>query len=168
MIHQELTVLKRPMVVIVGGGFGGLHAARSVSKLPVEVVVIDKANHHLFQPLLYQVATAGLSPADIASPIRSILRKYRNLEVLMAEVVDVDLQQQAVILEDRSALPYDFLILATGSRHSYFGHPEWEALAPGLKISATPLASEQTSCLPLNKLKGLCRSTRRSFLLSRL
>src|SRR5207245_5506605 len=104
-----------PRVVIVGAGFGGLQVARGLSKAPVSVTVIDRTNHHLFQPLLYWVATAGLSPADISSPIRHILRKQKNTEVLMAEVTGVDVEQQRVIIGDRS-LPYDYLILATGAQ----------------------------------------------------
>jgi NADH:ubiquinone reductase (H+-translocating) len=121
-----------PRVVIVGSGFGGLQAARALRNTPVHVTVIDRQNHHLFQPLLYWVATAGLSPADISSPIRHILSKQRNTEVLMAEVTGVDVQEQRVLVGDRS-VPYDYLVLATGAHDNYFGHPEWEKLAPGLK-----------------------------------
>ncbi len=121
-----------PCVVIVGSGFGGLQAARALRNAPVHVTVIDRQNHHLFQPLLYWVATAGLSPADISSPIRHILSKQRNTEVLMAEVTGVDMQEQRVLVVDRS-VPYDYLVLATGAHDYYFGHPEWEKLAPGLK-----------------------------------
>ncbi len=129
-----------PRVVIIGAGFGGLQAARALSNAPVHVTVIDRQNHHLFQPLLYWVATAGLSPADISSPIRGILRKQKNAEVLLAEVTGVDLQQQRVLMGDR-ALPYDYLVLATGARENYFGHPEWERYAPGLKsvVDATSI-----------------------------
>jgi NADH dehydrogenase len=122
----------QPHVVIVGGGFGGVAAARGLARAPVRVTLIDRANYHLFQPLLYQVATAGLSPADIAAPIRHILRRQSNTRVLMAEVTGVDTQGKQVHLANRS-LAYDYLILATGARHSYFGHPEWEQYAPGLK-----------------------------------
>src|SRR6266446_5124968 len=121
-----------PRVVIIGAGFGGLQAARALSNAPVHVTVIDRQNHHLFQPLLYWVATAGLSPADISSPIRHILRKQKNAEVLLAEVTGVDVEQQRVIIGDRS-LPYDYLILATGAQDNYFGHKDWEQFAPGLK-----------------------------------
>lgn len=122
----------KPRVVIVGAGFGGLRAARALRNAPVHVSVIDRQNHHLFQPLLYWVATAGLSPADICSPIRSILRKQKNAEVLMEEVTGVDVQEQRVLMGDRS-VPYDYLVLATGVHDNYFGHPEWEQYAPGLK-----------------------------------
>jgi NADH dehydrogenase FAD-containing subunit len=118
-----------PHVVIVGAGFGGLKVAKGLRKAPVRVTVIDRNNYHLFQPLLYQVATAGLSPADIASPIRSILRKQKNTEVLMGEVIDVDTKSRKVALHDRS-ISYDYLVLATGARHSYFGRDEWEDFAP--------------------------------------
>ncbi|HKV02969.1 MAG TPA: NAD(P)/FAD-dependent oxidoreductase, partial [Ktedonobacteraceae bacterium] len=122
----------KPRVVIVGAGFGGLQAARALRDAPVQVTVIDRNNHHLFQPLLYQVATAVLSPADICAPIRSVLRKQENAEVLLAEVTGVDVQAQRVLMYDES-IPYDYLILATGARDSYFGHDDWAKFAPGLK-----------------------------------
>ncbi len=121
-----------PRVVIVGGGFGGLYAARALGKAPVDVTVVDRTNHHVFQPLLYQVATASLSPSQIAYPIRGVLRHQRNTRVLLAEAVAVDPARRVVKLAD-GELPYDWLILAPGARHSYFGHAEWEPLAPGLK-----------------------------------
>ena len=123
---------KRPRIVVVGGGFGGLYAAKELARFPVEVTIVDRRNYHLFQPLLYQVATAGLSPAEIASPIRQILEKHRNVEVLMGEVVDFDLAARRVILQDFS-LPYDYLVVAAGASHSYFGRNDWEQVAPGLK-----------------------------------
>ncbi len=124
---------RRPRVVVVGGGFAGLHAATGLAHLPVDVTVVDRRNHHLFQPLLYQVALAVLSPADIAQPIRSILRHQRNAEVLMDEVVGIDVRARQVSLASGAHLDYDYLVLATGATHSYFGHPQWEPLAPGLK-----------------------------------
>ncbi|HRK22619.1 MAG TPA: FAD-dependent oxidoreductase, partial [Fimbriimonadaceae bacterium] len=124
----------RKRIVIVGGGFGGLFAAKAFRKAKADVLIIDRANHHLFQPLLYQVATAGLSPANIAAPIRSVLSRQRNVGVMLAEVIGVDTVTKEVILKDRR-VPYDFLILATGARHSYFAHPEWESVAPGLKTT---------------------------------
>ena len=129
-----------PRVVIVGAGFGGLSAALALSRAPVSVTVIDRQNHHLFQPLLYQVATAGLSPADIAWPIRRILRSQKNARVLMATVTGVDVARRAVLLGDRR-IGYDFLVLATGATHAYFGHDEWGAHAPGLKsiVDATEM-----------------------------
>jgi NADH:ubiquinone reductase (H+-translocating) len=121
-----------PRVVIVGAGFGGLDAARTLRRAPVQVVVIDRRNHHLFQPLLYQVATAALNPSDIASPIRRILRGQENVEVVLAEATAVDVAARAVVLADGS-VPYDYLIVATGATHSYFGHDDWARFAPGLK-----------------------------------
>lgn len=129
---RGMTPHELPRVVIVGGGFGGLNAARQLCRAPVRVTLIDRRNHHLFQPLLYQVATAALNPSDIASPIRRILRKQANLEVLLAEAKSIDLARKAVALEDGS-IPFDYLIVATGARHSYFGHDEWAPFAPGLK-----------------------------------
>jgi NADH dehydrogenase len=122
-----------PRVVIVGGGFGGIHAAMGLAHLPVLVTVIDRRNHHIFQPLLYQVALAVLSPADIAQPIRSILHRNRNTEVLMDEVVGIDVAARHVSLSSGAQMAYDYLVLATGATHSYFAHPEWAPLAPGLK-----------------------------------
>lgn len=127
-----MTSQMTPRVVIVGAGFGGLNAAQSLAKAPVQVTVIDRKNHHTFQPLLYQVATAGLSPGEIAAPIRSILRGNRNVEVLMGEVTGFDLERRLVLTAENT-VPYDYLIVAAGARHSYFGHDEWETLAPGLK-----------------------------------
>lgn len=132
----------RPHVVIVGGGFGGLYAAKSLGNKPVRVTVIDRKNHHTFQPLLYEVATAGLSPGEIAMPIRGILNKYRNIEVLLGEVTDIDLKNKILRLPpnelagdpgERGEIAYDYLVLATGASHNYFNHPEWAHLAPGLK-----------------------------------
>src|SRR5690606_38143367 len=120
-------------VVIVGGGFAGLYAARELRNAPVRITVIDRRNFHLFQPLLYQVATASLSPADIASPIRSVLRSQGNTQVWMGEVVDVDADAREVRLEDGPIAHYDYLLLATGATHAYFGHDEWARYAPGLK-----------------------------------
>jgi NADH dehydrogenase len=121
-----------PRVVIVGGGFGGLYTARGLRGAPVHTTIVDRRNHHLFQPLLYQVATAALNPADIASPIRSVFRGRKDLSVLLAEVVGVDLVAKKVVLAD-GELAYDYLVLATGATHSYFDHPEWASRAPGLK-----------------------------------
>ncbi len=121
-----------PKVAIVGAGFGGLFAARRLARYPVQVTVIDRKNHHTFQPLLYQVATAGISPAEIATPIRWILRKHSNVEVLMGEVEGFDLDRRRVKLAGFE-VPYDYLIVAAGARHSYFGHDDWEQFAPGLK-----------------------------------
>jgi NADH dehydrogenase len=123
---------RRPHVVIIGGGFGGLYAARALARAPVRITLIDRKNHHLFQPLLYQVATAGLNPSDIAAPIRRVLRGQQNVTVELAAATAIDTTAHRVVLDD-GGLDYDFLIVATGATHSYFGHPEWEARAPGLK-----------------------------------
>ena len=120
-------------VVIVGGGFAGLYAAKALAKQPVEVTLVDRKNHHTFQPLLYQVATAVLSPGEIASPLRRILHRARNTEVLLGEVVGFDTAAQRVHLKDGAELAYDYLIVAAGARHSYFGHEDWAEDAPGLK-----------------------------------
>jgi NADH:ubiquinone reductase (H+-translocating) len=135
---------RKPVVIIVGGGFGGLAAARALKKAPVQVILIDRSNHHLFQPLLYQVATSVLGPGQIASPIRSILKNHENTMVLLGEVTGVDVNARSIIgnSADRKdvALPYDYLILATGVQQSYFGHPEYEQHAPGLKCLADAVA----------------------------
>lgn len=120
-------------VVILGGGFAGLYAAKRLGSARVKITLVDRRNHHLFQPMLYQVATAGLSPGDIASPIRSILRRQQNTDVLLGEAERVDVPNRKVFLSDGSSLDYDYCIVATGARHAYFGHDEWEANAPGLK-----------------------------------
>src|ERR1700690_1829153 len=123
----------QPRVVVVGGGFAGLSAAQALADIAVDVTLIDRRNHHLFQPLLYQVALAVLSPADIAQPIRSLVRDHPNIDVLMDEAVGFDLPQQRVHLKTGVELEYDYLIIATGSTHSYFGRDDWAKLAPGLK-----------------------------------
>jgi NADH dehydrogenase len=131
--NSAATVSKeRPHVVIIGAGFGGINAAKSLKDAPVDVTVIDRNNHHLFQPLLYQVATAVLSPADISAPIRSILRHQKNTRVVLAEVTGIDREQKLVLTPDRE-ISYDYLIVATGAGHSYFGHDEWAPYAPGMK-----------------------------------
>ena len=123
---------RKPRVIIVGAGFGGLQAAKKLARKNVLITVIDRTNYHLFQPLLYQVATAALSPADIAAPVRSVLSKSKNVEVILAEVQSVDVDAKKVKTADLE-FDYDYLILATGARHSYFGHDDWERVAPGLK-----------------------------------
>jgi NADH dehydrogenase len=127
------SAVSRPRVVIVGGGFAGIHAAKGLAKLPVDVTLIDRRNYHLFQPLLYQVALAVLSPADIAQPIRTILRHQKNVEVLMDEVVGIDSRERRLTLGSGATQDYDYLVLATGVGDSYFGRDEWASLAPGLK-----------------------------------
>jgi len=129
---MENGIRQKPHVVIVGAGFGGLEAAKLLINEPVRMTVIDRTNHHLFQPLLYQIATAALSPADIAAPIRGILGRCKNTEVMLAEVKSVNVEARTVNTGERE-IGYDYLILATGARHSYFGHDEWEKFAPGLK-----------------------------------
>ena len=129
---SDAAMAPNPRVVIVGGGFGGLSAAKALARAPFEITLIDRNNHHLFQPLLYQVATAGLSPADIASPIRGILRDQRNVKVILAEVSGIDTARKEVIADGRR-IAYDYLVVATGARHAYFGHDDWAAFAPGLK-----------------------------------
>ena len=134
MADETSPYVKPPHVVIIGGGFGGLYAARGLKRAPVDVTVIDRTNHHVFQPLLYQVATATLPATSITAPIRWMLRKQPNTRVLMAEVKDIDLERRILRIDDeRREVPYDYLIVAGGSRHAYFGHPEWETHAPGLK-----------------------------------
>src|SRR4051812_18941343 len=123
----------RPRVLIVGCGFGGLEAARALHAAQVDVTVVDRTNHHLFQPLLYQVATAGLSAPAIAAPVRHLFRKQPNVTSLLGEVDSVDVAGRAVHMKDGMTLPYDHLVVAAGATHSYFGHDEWEAAAPGLK-----------------------------------
>lgn len=127
------TAGRRPRVVIIGGGFGGLACADGLGGIEADVLIIDRRNHNLFQPLLYQVATAALSPADIAEPIRKSVGRHRNISVLLAEATGIDTAAKAVLLEDASRVPYDILVIATGSDYNYFGHDEWRQLAPGLK-----------------------------------
>jgi NADH dehydrogenase len=129
MPHVPVT----PHVVIIGGGFGGLDAARTLSGTAARVTVLDRHNYHLFQPLLYQVATASLSPGDVASPIRWVLRRHQNVEVLLAHVLEIDVVTRTLALDRGETMTYDYLIVATGAAHAYFGHPEWAERAPGLK-----------------------------------
>lgn len=142
--------LSKPRVIIVGGGFGGLATAKALKNTNVDVILIDKNNHHLFQPLLYQVATSALSPGDIAMPIRTELRKYSNVQVIMNEVISIDTQSQKVVLND-GELSFDYLVLAPGSRHSYFAHPEWEEFAPGLKDLSDALTIRENILLAFEK-----------------
>jgi len=126
--------MARPRIVIVGGGFGGLAAAKALKRIDADVTLIDRTNYHLFQPMLYQVATASLAPSDITAPIRYILRKQKNVTVLLAEVTAIDVEKKTVHIDVPSEdIPYDYLIVASGTRHSYFGHRDWEQFAPGLK-----------------------------------
>jgi NADH dehydrogenase len=132
MNDMEHTPDRRPRVFIVGGGFAGLAAAKALAKAPVDIVLVDRRNHHVFQPLLYQVATASLSPADISAPIRTVLRGQQNCEVVLAEIIGVDPERRHLVM-DGGHVPYDYLILAAGATHAYFGHDEWAPIAPGLK-----------------------------------
>lgn len=157
---------KQPHVVIVGGGFGGLTAARALGGAPVRVTLVDKTNHHLFQPLLYQVAMAGLSPAEIAQPIRSVLADVENCAVLLADVVRIDLGGRAVHLEDGARLDYDFLILATGAETSYFGHDDWERAAPGLKTLDDAIEIRERTLLAFETAERETDEARREQLLS--
>ncbi len=148
---KKLEADNRPHVVIVGAGFGGLAAAQRLAGEPVEVTVIDRRNHHLFQPLLYQVATAGLSPADIAAPIRSVLARARNIRVVLDEVEGVDADKRTIELASGARLGFDWLILATGARHSYFGRSEWTAHAPGLKTIDDAVAIRRRILIALER-----------------
>jgi NADH dehydrogenase len=156
----------RKTVVVVGGGFGGLYAARTLAKYPVNVVLVDRLNYHLFQPLLYQVATAALSPGEIAEPLRAVLRRYGNVRVLLGEVTDLDLAQRCVRLADGAELHYDYLVLATGARHSYFDHPEWEPMAPGLKSLADALEMRRRILLSFELAERETDPARRQALLT--
>lgn len=158
--------MERPRVVIVGGGFGGLHAAKALATAPVEVVLIDRRNHHTFQPLLYQVATAGLSAIDIAEPIRRVLRKQSNATVLMGEVSGVDLERRVVVVTGQQEVPFDFLIVATGVRDTYFGHEEWAADAPGLKSVDDALAIRHRLLTAFERAEVEPDETRRAALLT--
>ncbi len=137
---SPIDTTSRPRVVILGGGFGGLYAAKSLARAPVDITLIDRRNHHLFQPLLYQVATAGLSAVDIGEPIRKILRRQGNVTVLMAHAEGVDVADRQVLLAGGGRVAYDYLIVATGATHSYFGQDQWQAHAPGLKTLEDALA----------------------------
>src|SRR5262252_29797 len=154
-----------PHVVIIGAGFGGLSAACALRGAPVRVTVIDRRNHHLFQPLLYQVATAALSPGDIAYPIRAILRRQKNASVFLAEAAAVDAGSREVVLTD-GRIGYDFLILATGAWHAYFGHDDWEPLAPGLKPLEDALEMRRRILLAFEKAEREPDPDRRRVLLT--
>ncbi|HEY7058993.1 MAG TPA: NAD(P)/FAD-dependent oxidoreductase [Vicinamibacterales bacterium] len=155
-----------PRVVIIGGGFGGLYAARALKGAPVDVTIVDRRNHHVFQPLLYQVATAGLSPGDIASPIRWILRKQRNTEVLLGEVDRVELAKRVIHLKDGFEIPYDFLIIAAGATHAYFGHDDWQNYAPGLKSLEDALVIRRRVLLAFERAERETDPARRQTLLT--
>jgi NADH dehydrogenase len=154
-----------PHVVILGAGFGGLYAARALRGAPVRVTVVDRRNHHLFQPMLYQVATAALSPGDIAYPVRSVLRRQKNARVLLASAKAIDPQRREVVLED-GTLPYDYLIVAAGARHAYFGHDEWETRAPGLKSLEDALEIRRRILLGFEKAERATEESARRLLLT--
>ena len=158
--------MTRPHVVIVGAGFGGLTAARALAHAPVEVTLVDRRNHHLFQPLLYQVATAGLSPADIAAPIRTILRGQRNVRVVLDEVIGVDRAARRVMLAGGAPLRFDRLIIATGARHSYFGRDDWAVHAPGIKTIDDATAVRRKVLLALERAETETDLARRQALLT--
>ena len=153
-------------VVIIGGGFGGLYAARALRKADVDITLVDRRNHHVFQPLLYQVAMAALSPGDIASPIRWILRRQRNVEVLLATVEAVDPARKVVVFADGERLPFDFLIVATGATHAYFGHDEWRRRAPGLKTLDDALEMRRRVLLAFERAEREATAERRRALLT--
>ena len=156
----------RPRVVIIGGGFGGLYAARALRSAPVQVTVIDRTNHHLFQPLLYQVATATLAPTHITAPIRWLLRKQRNTRVVLAEVTRIDVEARRVRCDDGSVFEYDYLVVASGSRHSYFGRPEWEKVAPGLKSVDDAIVIRQRFLLAFERAEKASDAAERRRLLT--
>ena len=154
-----------PHVVIIGAGFAGLDAARALGRAPIKVTVLDRRNHHVFQPLLYQVATASLSPADIASPIRHVLSRQANTHVLLADVKAIDPSRKVLRLDD-GELPYDYLIVAPGSSHTYFGHPEWEEPAPGLKTLDDALVIRRRVLLAFERAERENDEARRRMLLT--
>ncbi|MDI1226159.1 MAG: NAD(P)/FAD-dependent oxidoreductase [bacterium] len=155
-----------PRIVVVGAGFGGLAAVQALAGLPVEVTVIDRHNYHLFQPLLYQVATAALSPADIAWPIRHILRRQKNTSVLLDAVTAIDRQAATVMTEGGRSIPWDYLVIATGAHHSYFGRDDWEKNAPGIKTIADATSLRQKILLAFERAEGESREDERASLLT--
>jgi NADH:ubiquinone reductase (H+-translocating) len=165
-VRGERAKAEMPHVLILGGGFAGLYAARALKRAPVRVTVVDRRNHHLFQPMLYQVATAALNPSDIAAPIRSVLRDQPNTGVLLGEVESIDPVNRRVVLTDGADSTYDYLIVATGARHSYFGHDDWERFAPGLKSIEDALTIRQRVLLAFEKAEREPDAVRRHALLT--
>lgn len=157
---------ERPHVVIIGAGFAGLYLAKALRGRDVRVTLVDRRNHHLFQPMLYQVATAGLAASDIASPIRTVFRGARNIETLLGGVTRVDVDARRVHLDDGAQLDYDYCVVATGAHHSYFGHPEWEPLAPGLKALEDALEIRRRILLAFERAEAEPQSVRRQELLT--
>lgn len=153
-------------VVIIGGGFGGLYAARALAGAPVRVTLLDRRNHHVFQPLLYQVASAALSPGDIASPIRWIVRRHPNIDVLLADVISIDAARRIVVTSEAGEIGYDFLIVATGATHAYFGHDSWRAVAPGLKTLEDALEIRRRVLLAFERAEIEQDDARRATLLT--
>ena len=158
--------MSEPHVVIIGGGFGGLTAAKILRNTDCRVTLLDRRNHHVFQPLLYQVAAAALSPGDIAAPIRWVLRRSRNVRVLLAEVASIDVDARRVVLTDTDSVAYDYLIVAPGASHTYFGHPEWEASAPGLKTLEDALEIRRRVLLAFERAERETDPARRRELLT--
>ncbi len=156
----------QPHVVIVGGGFAGLWATRGLARAPLRITLIDRCNHHLFQPLLYQVATAGLSAPDIAAPLRHILRRQRNVTVLLDEVTDIERAQRRIVLRDGAPLDYDYLLLASGATHAYFGHDDWAPFAPGLKTLDDAFDLRRRLLLAFERAEAEDDPARRAALLS--
>ncbi|NGX38974.1 MAG: Demethylphylloquinone reductase NdbB [Chlamydiae bacterium] len=144
-------------VVIIGGGFGGLNVAKSLRRARMEVLLVDKTNHHLFQPLLYQVATAALSPGEIATPIREVLRRQKNTSVIMGDVVSIDKEEKRIVLGNGDEIPFDYLVVSTGARHSYFGKDEWEEFAPGLKTIQDALKIREEVLISFEKAERIDR-----------
>ena len=164
-MRDEQEGSRRPRVIVVGAGFGGISAAQALAKTPADITVLDRRNYHLFQPLLYQVATAGLSPADIAWPIRSILRFQDNVTVQLGSVTGVDLDAREVLVGD-VRLGYDYLVVATGAQHAYFGHDDWEAFAPGLKRIEDATAIRRRILLAFERAESGCDPAERRRLLN--
>lgn len=159
--------VKRTQIIIIGGGFAGLTAARTLRNADADITLIDRTNHHVFQPLLYQVATASLAPSDITAPIRWILRRQQNTTVFLGEVRSVDVERKVVCMDDKSReLPYDYLIIAGGSRHAYFGHEDWEQLAPGLKAIEDALEIRRRFLLAFERAEKSLDATERDTLLT--
>ena len=163
--HVVTMPAERPEVIIIGGGFGGLYAARALRRAAVRVTLLDRRNHHLFQPLLYQVAMAALSPGDIASPIRWILRRQKNVDVLLAEVTRIDPAEKRLVLAD-GEMSYDYLIVASGATHAYFGHDEWRTAAPGLKTLEDALEIRRRVLLAFERAERETDPARRQALLT--
>ena len=142
-------------VVIIGGGFGGLSAAKSLNNAKLDVLLVDKSNHHLFQPLLYEVATAAISPGEIATPLREILRHQNNTSVIIGEVIDIDKTNKQITISNGDRIGYDYLVVSIGARHSYFGKDEWEPFAPGLKTINDAVKIREQILISFEKAEGL-------------